>query len=196
MTSPAQGKIFVFSAASGGGKTTLLNYLKKVFPELVYSISVTTRPPRPREINGKHYFFISNEEFEKKIAAGEFAEWAKVHNYYYGTPRMFIDQTIAAGKHITMDIDVFGKKQFDVLYPQAIGIMLLPPSLDVLEYRLRHRKTESEAVIQVRLSNAKKEIEFAQAHGKYEFTVINDDLDTAKAEVAAIVRHAINTVQQ
>jgi guanylate kinase len=195
MTSPDQGKIFVFSAASGGGKTTLLNYLKKVFPELVYSISVTTRSPRPQEINGKHYFFISNEEFERKIAAGEFAEWAKVHDYYYGTPRTFIDQTIADGKHITMDIDVFGKKQFDVLYPQAIGIMLLPPSLEVLEYRLRHRKTDSEAVIQVRLSNAKKEIEFAREHGKYEFTVINDDLVTAKAEVAAIVRNAMNTVQ-
>jgi guanylate kinase len=191
MTLQKQGKIFVFSAASGGGKTTLLNFLKTVFPELVYSISVTTRPPRAREINGNHYFFISNEEFEQKIVAGEFAEWAKVHNYYYGTPRKFIDDTIAAGKHITMDIDVFGKKQFDELYPQAIGILLLPPSLEVLEYRLRHRKSDSEAVIQVRLANAKKEMAFAEEHGKYEYTVINDNLATAKAEVTAIVRNAI-----
>jgi len=193
MTSRHQGKIFVLSSASGGGKTTLLNYLKSVFPELVYSISITTRPQRAGEINGKHYFFISDKEFERKTVAGEFAEWARVHDYYYGTPRKFIDDTIAAGKHVTMDIDVFGKKQFDELYPQAIGILLLPPSLEVLEYRLRHRKTDSEAAIQVRLTNAKKEIVFAREHGKYEFTVINDDLETAKAEVVAIVRNAIGT---
>jgi len=186
------GKIFVFSAASGGGKTTLLNHLKAIFPDLVYSISVTTRSPRPGEINGKHYFFISPEEFRKKIDTNEFAEWASVHGHFYGTPKIFIDTTIASGRHIIMDIDVFGKIKFDKFYPQAIGVLLLPPSLDVLEKRLRKRNTEDEQTIRVRLVNAGKEMDFARSNGKYEYTVINDDLSRAKAQVISIVRNCIN----
>jgi guanylate kinase len=188
----AEGKIFVFSAASGGGKTTLLEHLKRVFPGLVYSISVTTRSPRPGEINGTHYFFISPEEFQNKIDHGEFAEWASVHGHFYGTPRKFIDDTIASGKHIIMDIDVFGKIKFDEAYPRSIGVLLLPPSLDVLEKRLRNRNTDDEQTIRLRLANAKKEMEFAQSSGKYEFTVINDDLASAKAEIISIVQNSIN----
>ncbi|MGB7570005.1 MAG: guanylate kinase [Chitinivibrionales bacterium] len=187
-----EGKIFVFSAASGGGKTTLLNHLRSVFPELVYSISVTTRSPREGEINGKHYFFITTEEFKKKILDNEFAEWASVHGHFYGTPKKFIDDTITTGKHIIMDIDVFGKIKFDALYPQAIGILLLPPSLDVLEKRLRNRNTDDEQTILLRLANAKKEMDFARSNGKYEFTVINDDISSAKAELISIVGNLIN----
>jgi guanylate kinase len=181
------GRIFVFSAASGGGKTTILNHLRSIFPDLVYSISVTTRPPRAGEQNGVHYFFVSKEEFEKKIAMHSFAEWAIVHGYFYGTPKSFIDSTIASGKHIVMDIDVFGKIKFDAFYPQAIGILLLPPSLEILESRLRNRKTDDEATIRVRLANAKKEMAFAASHGKYEFTIINDDLEQAKTEAVSII---------
>jgi guanylate kinase len=186
-----EGKIFVFSAASGGGKTTLLDYVRSVFPQFVYSISVTTRSPRPGEIHGRHYFFISQEEFKKKIDAHEFAEWASVHGHFYGTPRAFIDDTIASGRHIIMDIDVFGKIKFDANYPQAIGILLLPPSLDVLEKRLRHRNTENEQTIRVRLANARKEMDFARSNGKYEYTVINEDLSKTKAEIISILRNAI-----
>jgi guanylate kinase len=186
-----EGKIFVFSAASGGGKTTLLDYVRSVFPQFVYSISVTTRSPRPGEIHGRHYFFISQEEFKKKIDAHEFAEWASVHGHFYGTPRAFIDDTIASGRHIIMDIDVFGKIKFDAIYPQAIGILLLPPSLDVLEKRLRHRNTENEQTIRVRLANARKEMDFARSNGKYEYTVINEDLSKTKAEIISILRNAI-----
>jgi guanylate kinase len=187
-----EGKIFVFSAASGGGKTTLLNHLKHVYPELVYSISVTTRPPRPGEINGNHYFFITPEKFRKKIDNNEFAEWASVHGHFYGTPKKFIDDTITCGKHIIMDIDVFGKIKFDEIYPNAIGVLLVPPSLDVLEKRLRNRNTEDEQTIRVRLENAGKEMDFARSNGKYEYTVVNNDLSSAKAEVVSIVRNIIN----
>ena len=187
-----EGRIFVFSAASGGGKTTLLNHVKHVFPQFVYSVSVTTRSPRSGEIHGKHYFFISTEEFRKKIDNNEFAEWALVHGHFYGTPKKFIDDTVASGKNIIMDIDVFGKIKFDQVYPWAIGILLVPPSLDVLEKRLRKRNTEDEQTIRLRLENAKKEMDFARSNGKYEYTVINDDLSKAKAEIISIVRNGIN----
>jgi guanylate kinase len=185
------GRIFVFSAASGGGKTTILNHLRSVYPGLVYSISVTTRPPRAGERDGIHYFFVSRKEFEQKIAANEFAEWAVVHGHFYGTPKSFIDRTIAAGNHIVMDIDVFGKIKFDAAYPQAIGILILPPSLEILETRLRNRKTDDEGTIRLRLENAKKEMAFAASNGKYEFTIINDDLEKAKAEAVSIVSQFI-----
>jgi len=186
-----QGKIFVFSAASGAGKTTLLNHLKTVFPNVVYSVSATTRPPRTGEKNGAHYFFLSDDEFKQKRDSGAFAEWAVVHGHFYGTPKSFIDETIASGKHIIMDIDVFGKKKFDVSYPSALGILLLPPSLPILEQRLRLRNTDSDEVIRLRLENAKKEMDFARSSGKYEYTVINDDLEKAKSEVVAIIGDAI-----
>ena len=182
-----QGKIFVFSAASGAGKTTLLNHLKTVYPDLVYSVSATTRKPRTGEVNGIHYFFMTPEVFIKKRDANEFAEWAMVHGHYYGTPKSFIDATIASGRHILMDIDVFGKKKFDAIYPDTTGILLVPPSIEILEKRLRCRNTDSEETIMLRLSNARKEMEFARLEGKYEYTVINDGLEKAMAEVVAIV---------
>jgi guanylate kinase len=183
-----KGKIFVFSAASGAGKTTLLNYLQSAVPGLVYSISATTRPPRSHEKNGIHYFFMNEGEFRKKISNNELAEWAIVHNNYYGTPRRFIDEVIASGKSIIMDIDVFGKKKFDAVYPDAVGIFVRPPSLDELRRRLERRKTESREVIDLRIENAAKETAFAREQGKYEYEVVNDDLEKAKAEVVAIVK--------
>jgi guanylate kinase len=186
------GRIFVFSAASGGGKTTILNHLRSVFPNIVYSVSVTTRPPRKGEKEGVHYFFVSPEEFKRKIIAREFAEWALVHDHYYGTPKSFIDGTIASGMHIVMDIDVFGKIKFDAVYPYAIGVLLLPPSLEVLEQRLRDRRTDDEDTIRTRLINARKEMDFARSRGKYEFTIINDDLENAKKEAVIIIDRFIH----
>jgi guanylate kinase len=186
-----QGKIFVFSAASGAGKTTLLNFLRDAVPNVVYSISATTRPPRPREVNGKHYFFLSEEEFKRRIERQEFAEWAMVHDHYYGTPRSFIDETVASGRHIIMDIDVMGKKKFDLVYPHAIGIFIMPPSIREIERRLSARKSDDEATIALRIANASKEIEFAKTQGKYEYTIINDDLDRAKRETVALIRSLI-----
>jgi guanylate kinase len=187
-----KGKIFVFSAASGAGKTTLLNYLQSAVPDLVYSISATTRDPRPHEKNGVHYFFMGEAEFKRRIQNNEFAEWAVVHNNYYGTPKQFIDEVVASGKSIIMDIDVFGKKKFDQTYPDAVGILVLPPSLDVLRHRLEHRKTDNREVIELRIANAAKEIAFAHEQGKYEYEIINDDLEKAKAEVIAIVKKELS----
>jgi guanylate kinase len=185
------GTIFVFSAASGAGKTTLLDYLRQTVPDLVYSISATTRPPRPGEKDGVHYFFLKELDFKRKMEAGEFAEWAVVHGHFYGTPRSFIDDTIASGKHIIMDIDVVGKKKFDNVYPDAIGILLLPPSVGLLRQRLEKRGTDSKEEIDLRIANAVKEMDFAKKKGKYEYTVINDDLQKAKSEVVRIVCNEI-----
>lgn len=182
------GLIFVFSAPSGAGKTTILDYLREKNDTLVYSISATTRKPRTGEIDGTHYFFLSEKDFERKIDNNEFAEWAVVHGNYYGTPKSFIDSTVKSGKHIVMDIDVFGKKKFDLVYPNAIGILILPPSLDTLEKRLRNRNTEDEKTLQVRLQNARTEIDFASKEGKYEHTIVNDNLEKAKQETLDLIQ--------
>ena len=184
----AKGKIFVFSAPSGAGKTTLINSVRRAVPEIIYSVSATTRPPREGEISGRHYFFLTDEEFRSKLEQDEFAEWACVHGHYYGTPKSFINTTINSGMHIIMDIDVFGKTKFDMMYPQAIGILILPPSFEELERRLRARQTDDEATIQLRLADARTEIEFAEKRGKYEYTIINNDLEQAEQETVCLVR--------
>jgi guanylate kinase len=188
----ARGKILVFSAPSGAGKTTLLEYLVGTVPGLVYSVSATTRKPRAGETDGVHYFFMGREEFEAKAANGEFAEWQTVHGNCYGTPRAFIDSVVASGRHIVMDIDVFGKKKFDKAYPEAVGILIAPPTMEGLEARLRARGTDDEETIRLRLENARAEMAFARAEGKYEHEIVNDNLETAKAEVAALVRAIIS----
>ncbi len=182
------GKIFVFSAPSGAGKTTLMTRLKQNIPQLVYSISATTRKPRAGEVHGTHYFFYSVDEFKEMIAAGAFAEWATVHGNYYGTPRSFIDATIKSGNCIIMDIDVQGKLQFDKVYPEAVGILILPPSMEELENRLRKRGSEDDATVNLRLKNAITEIETAKSTGKYEHVIINDDFNRAAAEIESVVR--------
>ncbi len=185
------GKIIVFSAASGAGKTTILESLQRVMPELVYSISATTRPPRAHEKDGVHYFFLNEESFKEKIAADELAEWEVVHGNYYGTPKKFIDENVQSGRTVIMDIDVYGKVKFDRAYPDAIGVFITPPSLEELEKRLRNRKTDSEEVIALRLVNAEKEMAFALHTGKYEYTIINKDLDTANREVISLIKEIL-----
>jgi len=181
------GHLFVMSAASGAGKTTLKDLVLPQFPKLRYSISCTTRAPRAGEIDGQHYFFKTIPQFESMISANELVEWNQVHNNYYGTPRAFITESLSAGFSPFLDLDVFGKVNFDKVYPQAVGILLLPPSLEILEKRLRSRQTDSEDVIRTRLENARKEIDFATQQGKYEFTIVNDDLDKAASELRSIL---------
>jgi len=187
-----RGKILVFSAPSGAGKNTLIKFLLEEVPGLVYSISATTRRPRPGEIDGEHYFFMGREVFEFKASAGEFAEWEQVYGNYYGTPRAFIESVVSGGQHIVMDIDVFGKRKFDTVYPEAVGVLIVPPSMEKLEARLRARKTDDEATIALRLNNARDEMEFARSQGKYEYELVNDDLEAAKAEAVKLVRSIIN----
>jgi guanylate kinase len=187
-----RGTILVFSAASGAGKTTILNYLRNAIPGLAYSISATTRKPRAHERDGVDYFFLSEDDFRRKIADNAFAEWAEVHGNLYGTPKAFIDETISAGRHLVMDIDVYGKLIFDKSYPEAIGIFIEPPSLEELEKRLRARNTDAEDVIALRLRNAKKEMAVAREKGRYDYTIINDDLKRAEREAEQLVRKLLD----
>ena len=183
-----KNKLFVMSAASGAGKTTLKDLVIKDFPDIKYSISATTRKPREGEIDGVHYFFKTKEEFELMIKDNALVEYNLVHGNYYGTPKSFVEKTLAEGNRVLFDIDVFGKINFDKVYPDATGIFIMPPSDEELERRLRGRGTDSEEVIQLRLANAKKEIEFAKTKGKYEYTIINDDLQKAADELRAILK--------
>ena len=183
-----KNKLFVMSAASGAGKTTLKDKVIGEFPDIVYSISATTRRPREGEVDGVHYFFKTKEEFEKLIKEDGLIEWNEVHGNYYGTPKFFVEDMLRQGKRVLFDLDVFGKVNFDKVYPDATGILILPPSEEELERRLRGRGTDSEEVIRLRLENAKKEMEFAKTKGKYEYTIINDDLERAADELRAILK--------
>jgi guanylate kinase len=181
------GTLFVFSAASGVGKTTLMSKVMPSFPNVVYSVSATTRKSRSGEIDGVHYFFKTEEEFKKMIEQNELVEWNNVHNNYYGTPKFFVEQKLSESKDVAFDLDVFGKVNFDKVYPQAVGILILPPSMDELERRLRNRSTETEETLKLRMENARKETEFATAQGKYQHIIYNDDLETAVAELKGIM---------
>lgn len=182
-----KSKLFVMSAPSGAGKTTLKDLVIKEFPDMVYSISATTRAPREGEVDGTHYFFKSRDEFKRMIENNELVEWNEVHGNFYGTPKSFVEKMLSEGKRVLFDLDVFGKINFDKVYPEAIGILILPPSLEILEQRLRNRNTDSDEVISLRLHNARKEIEFAKQHGKYEYKIVNDNLDDAVNQLRKIL---------
>ena len=182
-----KSKLFVMSAASGAGKTTLKDKVIGDFPDIVYSISATTRKPREGEVDGVHYFFKTKEAFEKLIQENGLIEWNEVHGNYYGTPKFFVEDMLKQGKRVLFDLDVFGKVNFDKVYPEATGILILPPSEEELERRLRSRGTDSEESIQTRLKNAKKEMEFAKTQGKYEYTIVNDDLEKAADQLRKIL---------
>lgn len=182
-----KSKLFVMSAASGAGKTTLKDLVIKDFPDIRYSVSATTRPPREGELEGVHYFFKTQAEFAKLIAEDGLVEWNEVHGNFYGTPKAFVEGELAKGHRVLFDLDVFGKVNFDKVYPDATGILILPPSPEELERRLRKRATDSESVIELRLANARREMEFALEHGKYEHVIVNDDLQKAAAELRKIL---------
>ena len=154
---------------------------------MVYSISATTRAPREGEVDGTHYFFKSRDEFKRMIENNELVEWNEVHGNFYGTPKSFVEKMLSEGKRVLFDLDVFGKINFDKVYPEAIGILILPPSLEILEQRLRNRNTDSDEVISLRLHNARKEIEFAKQNGKYEYEIVNDNLDDAVNQLRKIL---------
>lgn len=182
-----KNRLFVMSAASGAGKTTLKDKVIQKFSDIRYSISATTRAPRAGEIDGVHYFFKTKEEFLKMIEDDALVEWNEVHGNFYGTPKSFVEETLAKGERVIFDIDVFGKVNFDKVYPDATGILILPPSSEELERRLRSRASDSEEVIKLRLENAEKEIDFAKNNGKYEHVIINDDLEKAAKELENIL---------
>jgi guanylate kinase len=182
--------VYIVSAPSGSGKSTLVNELFKMVGHLDFSISYTTRAPRGSEQNGKEYFFVSREEFEAMIAAGEFLEHAevfgdeKVRGEYYGTARRFLRAAEARGNDLLLDIDVQGASQVKEKIPDAVSIFILPPDREKLEWRLRHRGEDSEEVIRRRMDTARREIE---NYSKYDYILVNNLLEQSADELKDVV---------
>jgi guanylate kinase len=178
------GLLFILSAPSGAGKSTLCRAVRERFPDLLYSISYTTRPPRKGEQNGVDYHFITQAAFKKKIIRHQWAEWAEVHGNYYGSCAELIDQGLGNGRDFLLDIDVQGTRRILKRYPEAITFFIMPPSLETLRCRLENRGTDSPEVIAVRLKNAQQEM--AQKD-LYRHVIINDQLSDAVAELTGII---------
>ena len=180
-----KGSLFVITAPSGAGKTSLTKALLASEPGLRLSTSFTTRAPRPGEQNGREYHFVDEPTFLAMRDRGEFLEHALVHGNRYGTSRKVIAETLERGQDLVLEIDWQGAAQVRKLYPDCVGIFILPPSIEELERRLRGRGQDAEAVIARRLANAQEEMAHA---GEFEYRIINKDFDTARAELAGIVR--------
>ncbi|MBL0699379.1 MAG: guanylate kinase [Desulfosarcina sp.] len=178
------GHLFIISAPSGAGKTTLCKIVLDRFPDLLYSISFTTRQPRQGEANGKDYNFITKEDFCSGIKKGMWAEWAEVHGNYYGTSEYLLKNTISEGKNLLIDIDVQGAAIMLRSYPDSVTIFIQPPSIDALRSRLKKRGTDSEKTINNRMAAAEKEMEKKHL---YSHTIINDDLSKAVEELISII---------
>jgi guanylate kinase len=176
--------VFIISAPSGSGKSTLVHRLLQTVPNLAFSISYTTRPPRSSEIPGTDYIFISRKEFEERLARGEFLEHAEVFGNYYGTNREAFEAATREGKDLVLDIDIQGARQLRTAIPQAITIFVLPPSKQVMEQRLRSRSQDTEEVIERRLHGAAIEV---KNYAHYDFVIINRDIEEASAQLVNIV---------
>ncbi len=184
LSTSRSGLLIVLSAPSGGGKSSLAKALLGADPRLEYSVSVTTRPQRPNETDGRHYRFVSAEEFDRLVTAGAFYEHALVHGNRYGTRRDVVEGAMAEGRDILLDLDVQGGLNVKRQTSEAVLVFLLPPSLEVLRHRLEQRGTDDHEVIERRLANAEEEIRHWQ---DYDYAVMNDDLDLAVARVRGIV---------
>ncbi len=188
------GIIFIVSAPSGAGKTTLARLAVGRLGGLTLSVSCTTRRPRAGEVEGVDYTFISEQEFRRRIEAGSFAEWANVHGYLYGTEKAPLEGAIAERRDILLDIDVQGAKQIVRLYPEAVSVFVLPPTLAELERRLRARGTEEEETIQRRLKRAKEETKELR---NYDYYIINREIGEAADTLISIIeaeRHRVRRV--
>ncbi|MGL4475343.1 MAG: guanylate kinase [Shewanella sp.] len=181
----ACGNLFIVSAPSGAGKSSLISALLKDKPaDMQVSVSHTTRQPRPGEVNGQHYHFVAVEEFTQLIEQASFFEWAQVFGNYYGTSRTVIEQTLAQGIDVFLDIDWQGAQQVKKLMPEAIGIFILPPSREELERRLTGRGQDSAEVIASRMQEAVSEMSH---YNEYDFVIVNDDFDIAIKELNSII---------
>jgi guanylate kinase len=181
----ARGIPIVLSAASGTGKTTLGQRLIKRFPQIRLSVSYTTRAPRAGEVNGVDYYFISTTQFEEMVHTNAFIEWAQVHGNMYGTAYNEVSRRLEAGDDVLLDIDVQGGKSIRDRLPDSLLVFLLPPSLGELRRRLSSRGTESAEQVQIRLLNARREIEAAAI---YDYLIVNDDIDRASEALADVVQ--------
>ena len=176
----------IVSSPSGGGKSCICREILKRNKDIVYSISYTTRPPREKEKDGMDYFFVSKKEFRKMRSAEEFLEWAKVHEHYYGTSRKVIENALSREKFIILDIDTKGTKKFLKRMPETLSIFLFPPSMNVLEKRLRNRNTDDEKTIQLRLRNARKELADSWF---YDLFLINDEISNVVDKILLEIKN-------
>ena len=180
-----KGQIFVITAPSGTGKTTIIkNILEKDVGGIGYSISHTTRKPRKGESHGLHYYFVDRENFEKMIEAHEFVEWAVVYDHLYGTSISSMKRELSSGKDLLMDVDIQGSREIKRQFPDSLSIFILPPSLDILKERLQKRSPNDKMNIDLRLKKAAEEIQRCR---DYDFIIINDDLKKAVKEIEAII---------
>ncbi len=194
MSAPVRGSLFIVSAPSGAGKTTLVRLLLEQDPEVHLSVSYTTRAPRPGEQNGREYHFVAVADFLAMRERGDFLEWAEVHGNYYGSSRVWLEEQIAAGRDMLLEIDWQGARQVRQQFPAAIGVFIMPPALAELERRLRGRGSDSDEVIARRLAAAHDEMRHVV---DFEYVIINNELQTALGDLLCTVRASrLRLVQQ
>jgi len=180
-----RGTLFVVSAPSGAGKTTLCREARLAVPGLAYSVSVTTRAPRAGEIDGVDFRFVDEREFRAMLARGEFAEWATVHGHLYGTPARPLEEALRGGNDVLLDIDTQGAAQVRTRYPEAVLIFIVAPSMKELEQRLRERRSDNEQEIARRLARAREEIALWR---RYDYLLVNRDVKEAMEQLASIIQ--------
>jgi guanylate kinase len=182
--------MIAIAAPSGTGKTSVIREILKIYKDsMIFSISATTRKKRGNEVDGVDYFFLTEEEFKRRIEENDFIEWERIYNDYYGTLRSEIEKMLATGKSILFELDVKGSDSLKSFYPEAVSIFLFPPSLEELEKRLRNRKTESDETIQKRMERVKMELEQAL---HFDHKIVNDDLQKTVNTVKEIIEELIN----
>ncbi|NMA69756.1 MAG: guanylate kinase [Desulfitobacterium sp.] len=178
------GLLIVLSGPSGAGKGTICRELLKEMPQVKYSVSATTREPRPGEVDGLHYYFRKKEEFQDMIEKEELLEWAEFCGNYYGTPRFAVEQAIQAGNDVLLEIEIQGALQVKKVYPQGVFVFIVPPSLDELSQRIHNRGTETKEAIEKRLQTAVKEMEYIK---EYDYVVVNDEIPIAVEKLKSIL---------
>ncbi|HWI65911.1 MAG TPA: guanylate kinase [Symbiobacteriaceae bacterium] len=184
MPPKVKGLLIVVTGPSAVGKGTICDALRQVAADVRWSVSCTTRPARPGEVHGREYFFISHEEFQRRIHAGELLEWAQVYQNWYGTPRQYVDEMIDAGYNMILDIDMQGARRVREMYPGSVFVFVIPPSMEALRQRIMGRGTESEESVQIRLQQAPKWIEEGL---QYDYVIVNDDLQSAVKHLRSII---------
>ncbi len=184
----SKGILFIVSAPSGTGKTTIVRRILKEFPEIVFSVSATTRKKRHNEKDGVDYFFLTEDEFRVKIEAGEFAEWEKFYDYYYGTFRNYIDKNLQNGSNVLLEIDVKGALKLKDCYPDAVLIFIVPPSFDELVNRLKNRQTEDEIDLKKRIERAELELRLKD---KFDYFIHNVEIEKAVSDFKSLIENII-----
>ncbi len=197
---PKRGNLYIISGPSGAGKSTVISVVMAHQHNVHFSVSATTRKPRPGEKDGMDYYFVSREKFAAMLDNGELLEFAQYVDNFYGTPRAPIEAHLEAGDDIILDIEVQGARQVKTAMPEAVAILVVPPDFDTLERRLRERGTDSESVILSRLETAKRDYQYAEV---YDYIVVNDEVDHAAGEISAIMvaekcrtKHRISIVKE